>query len=78
LKQTVHSVVQAGVAQAVVVVELLLLPANVGMDVGRKPTTAAELDGESCVDAVVDEAGWWGEKDAAPGTLVEHYQMGLP
>jgi hypothetical protein len=49
-----------------------------GTDVGGRPTTAAELDGESSVDVDVYAAGWWGEKDAPPGTLAEHYRMGLP
>jgi hypothetical protein len=69
-------VVQAGVAHAVVVVEPSVLPAGVGVDVGGP--SASELDGESSVDADVDEVGWCGGKDAPPGTLVEHYRMGLP
>jgi hypothetical protein len=40
--------------------------------------SASELDGEFSVDADVDEVGWCGGKDAPPGTLVEHYRMGLP
>jgi hypothetical protein len=47
------------------------------MDVDGKPI-AAELDGESIIDADVDEVGWWGGKDAPPDTLAEHYRMGLP
>jgi hypothetical protein len=53
-------------------------PTGTGVDVGGRPTAAAELDGESSVDADVNMAGWWGVKDAPPGTLMEHYQMWLP
>jgi hypothetical protein len=70
-------VVQAGTTQVMVVVEPSVLLTGAGADVGGKPTTA-ELDGESSVDADVDEAGWWGGKDAPPSTLVEHYRMGMP
>jgi hypothetical protein len=73
-----ESVVQAGVAHAVVVVEPSVLPASVGVDVGGRPTAAAELDEESNADADVDETGWWGEKDAPFSTLGKHYRMGLP
>jgi hypothetical protein len=44
---------------------------------GGRPTTVAELDRESSVDANVDAMGWWGRKDAPPSTLAEHYRMGL-
>jgi hypothetical protein len=37
--------VQAGAAQVVVVVEPSVLPTSAGVDVGGRPTTAAELDG---------------------------------
>jgi hypothetical protein len=61
----------------VVVAEPSVLPAGAGTDVDGKPI-ATELDGESIIDADVDEVGWWGGKDAPPDTLAEHYRMGLP
>jgi hypothetical protein len=55
----------------VVVVEPFMLPTGVGADVGGRPTAG----GAGGADA--DAAGWWGEKDAPSGTMVEHYRMGL-
>jgi hypothetical protein len=49
-------VVQAGAAQAVVVVEPTVLPAGVDTEVGREHTATAELDRESSAGA--DEVGW--------------------
>jgi hypothetical protein len=49
-------VVQAGATQAVVVVELTMLPAGVATSEGVEPIAATEQDGESSTSA--DEVGW--------------------
>jgi hypothetical protein len=64
--------VQASVEQAVVVVELLVMPNSVNADVGRKPTIAASTGANAA------EAGRWGEDDTPSSTLEEHYRMELP
>jgi hypothetical protein len=51
-----QSVVQAGATQAVVVVELTVLPAGVATGEGVEPIAATEQDGESSTSA--DEVGW--------------------
>jgi hypothetical protein len=61
-------VAQEGTTQAVVVVEPLVLPA----DVDGKPTAIVDAGAD------VDEGGRWGKDDTSSGTLEEHYHMGLP
>jgi hypothetical protein len=56
-------VAQVGVALAVVEVEPCVLPAGVGIELGGKPTTAADTS----VAATV-EAGRWGRGGTPSGT----------
>jgi hypothetical protein len=65
-------VAQEGTTQAVVVVEPLVLPVDVDVDVDRKPTAIVDAGAD------VDEGGRWGKDDTSSGTLEEHYHMGLP
>jgi hypothetical protein len=65
-------VVWAGAAQAVVVVEPLVLPVGVDADVGGKPTAGADAT------ANAGTAGRWGKDHTPSNTSEEHYQMELP
>jgi hypothetical protein len=51
-------VVPAGISQAVMEVEPLVLPVGVDAEVGGKPTAAAGVG--------ADTAGRWGEEDGTP------------
>jgi hypothetical protein len=49
-------VVQVGAAHAMMLVEAVVPPAGVDMELGVEPTAGAELDRESSAGA--DEVGW--------------------